>query len=59
MEFRAWTSFVDVVKRFQGNRPAEIYNELVEKLLKSLQDIGASMSIKFHILHSHLEKFLG
>ena len=30
----------------------------MEKLLKSLQDIGANMSIKVHFLHSHLDKFL-
>ena len=32
--------------------------ELVEKLLKSHQDIGANMSIKVHSLHSYLDKFL-
>ena len=29
----------------------------MEKLLKSLQDIGADMSIKVHFLHSHQDKF--
>ena len=48
LELRAWTSFVDVVKNFLGNRRAENYKEFVEKLLKSLQDIGANMSIKVH-----------
>ena len=32
--------------------------KLVEKLLKSLQDIGTNMSIKVHFLYSHLDKFL-
>ena len=56
MELCTWTSFVDVVKNFLGNHWAE-NKELVEKLLKSLQDIGANMSIKLHFLHSHLDKF--
>ena len=56
MELHAWTSFVDVVKNFLGNRRTENYNELVEKLLKSLQDIGANMSMKVHFLHSQLDK---
>ena len=43
LELRAWKSFVDVVKNFLG----ENYN-LVEKLLKSLQDIDANLNIKFH-----------
>ena len=29
----------------------------MEKLLKSLQNIGANMRIKIHFLHSHLNKF--
>ena len=43
LELRAWTSFVDVVKNFLGNHRAENYNELVEKLLKILQDIDANI----------------
>ena len=56
-ELHAWTSFVDVLKNFLGNHWVE-NKELVEKLLKSLQDIGTNMSIKVHFLHSHLVKLL-
>ena len=48
IELCAWTSFVDVVKNFLGNRRAENYKKLEEKLLKSLQDIGTDMTIKVH-----------
>ena len=48
---------VDVVKIFFGNRWAENYKKSVEKLLKSLQNIDANISIKVHFLHSHLDKF--
>ena len=41
-----------------GNRRTKNYKELMEKLLKSLQDIDANMRIKVHLLHSHLDKFL-
>ena len=55
-ELRACSSFVDMVKIFL--RWDENYRELVEKLLKSLQDIGSNMSIKVHLLRCHLDKFL-
>ena len=55
LELRSWKSFVDVAKNFWGNCRIEEYKELVERLLKSLQDIGANMSIKVHFLHSHLD----
>ena len=47
LKLHTWTSFVDV-KNFLGNCWAKNYKELVEKLLKSLQDINANMSIKVH-----------
>ena len=53
----AWTSFFDMVINFWNNRPDENYKELVGKLLKILQEIGANRSIKVHFLHSHLYKF--
>ena len=56
LKLRAWTLFVDEVKNF-GNNRAENYKELVEKLLKSLLDIGANISIKVHFLRNHLNKF--
>ena len=54
LELRAWTSFVDAVKNILGSHQAENYKELVEKLLKSLQDLGVNMSVKVHFLHFQL-----
>ena len=48
LELLTWTSLVDAGKNLLGNRRAENYKELVEKLLKSLQDIGTHMSINVH-----------
>ena len=56
-EFYAWDAFVKVVKNFFGNKKAFNYKELVANLLSSFEDIGAKMSIKVHILHSHLDRF--
>ena len=53
----AWTSFVDVVKTFLGNHQAENFKKIMEKQLKSLQDIGTNMRIKVHFLDNHLDKF--
>ena len=48
LELCTWTSFVDVEKNFLGNRWAKNYKEFVEKLLNSLPNIGANMSIKVY-----------
>ena len=58
LELRALTSFVDVVNDILGNHMTENYKESVEKLLKSIQDIGTNMSINVLFSHSHLDKFL-
>ena len=52
-KLRAWTSFIEVVKNFLGNRRAENFKEFVEMLLKSLQDIATNVSINVHFLHSY------
>ena len=52
LKLHAWTLFVDVVKNFLGHCRAENYKEFVEKLLKSLQDIGTNISIKVHFFTS-------
>ena len=44
-------------KNFFGNHQVKNPNELVEKLLKSLQGISADMSVKYHFLLSQLDKF--
>ena len=56
-EKRAWRSFVAVVKGFLGNNKEENYRELVDDLLKSYEEMGCRMSLKLHMMHSHLDFF--
>ena len=56
-EKRAWSSFVLVVKRFLGNYKAGNYVELVNQMLEHFRELGCTMSIKVHYLHSHLDRF--
>jgi len=53
----ACDSFKFVVKGFLGNRRAQNYEELVNNLLQSYQKLGCNMSLKIHVLHSHLDFF--
>jgi len=53
----AWSAFVETVKNFLRNRKAVNYKGIVAKLLSTLQDTGANMSIKLHFLYSHLDRF--
>jgi len=50
-EKTAWDSFKFVVKVFLGNRRAQNYEELVNNLLQSYQNLGCNMSLKVHFLH--------
>ena len=56
-ERAAWRSFVAVVQGFLGNHKAENYVELVQTLIKNYAKMGCRMSLKVHILDSHLDKF--
>lgn len=57
LEKRAWRSFVAVVRGFLGNNKEENYQELIGDLLKSYKEMGCRMSLKLHMLHSHLNFF--
>ena len=48
---------METVKNFLGNRKAVNYKGIVAELLSTLQDMGASMCIKLHLLHSHPDRF--
>ena len=56
-EFCASSAFVEAVKNFLKNRKAVKYKRIVAKLLSSLQDMGANMSIKLNFLCSHFDHF--
>ena len=53
----AWNSFVPVVHGFLGNHKAENYVQLVQTLIKNYNKMGCRISLKFHILDAHLDKF--
>ena len=57
VERAAWTSFVFVVKGFVGNHKTENYREIVDKLVDTYKSMGCRMSLKLHVLHSHLDDF--
>jgi hypothetical protein len=57
IEKRAWKCFVNVVKNFLGNHRAENYKDLINELLISYKAMGCNMSLKIHILDSHLDDF--
>jgi len=57
VEKATWDSFKFVVKVFLGNRRAQNYEELVNKLLQSYQKLGCNISLKINFLHSHLDIF--
>ena len=57
IELARWLSFVEVVQSFLGNRKADNYKDIVQKLLDNFQALGINMSIKVHFLHSHLDRF--
>jgi hypothetical protein len=44
-----------VVKGFLGNRRADNYKDLVEKLLSSYQKLGCNKSVKIQFPSSHLD----
>ena len=57
-EKRVWEAFENVCRNFLGNAISPEYEELVEELIFSYHDLGCSMSLKLHFLHSHLDFFL-
>lgn len=57
VEKRAWKSMMAVVDGFLGNNKEPNYEELVASLLKNYEKMGCRMSLKIHLLHSHLDYF--
>lgn len=56
-EKQAWESLKAVVDGFLGNNRADNYEELIETMLVSFKSMGCRMSLKLHMLHSHLDQF--
>ena len=54
---KAWDAFRVVSANFLGNIRAENYKELIEDMLSLYHKLGCSMSLRIHMLHSHLDFF--
>jgi len=57
IEKQAWMAFKSICENFLGNNKSSNYEELVNTLLLSFQNLGCNMSVKVHFLHSHLDYF--
>ncbi|GBN54611.1 hypothetical protein AVEN_39743-1 [Araneus ventricosus] len=56
-EKAAWLAFKSVCTHFLGNKKAENYEDLVGDMVKCFRVIGCNMSLKLHVLDSHLNFF--
>lgn len=56
-ELEAWQSFVLVSTNFLGNYKAPNYKELISKMMAAFKTHGTRMSLKMHLIDSHLDVF--
>ena len=56
VEPAAWNA-LKLVVAFLGNHRHEQYADMVDDILKAYEQLGARMSLKMHILHSHFDFF--
>jgi len=56
-EKAAWQYFEKVSYGFLGNFKAANFREFVQDLMDSYEQLGCNMSLKMHILFSHLDFF--
>jgi hypothetical protein len=49
--------FRDIVTKFLGNMNSSCYINTVKTMLDAFEDLGCNMSLKRHLLHSHLDYF--
>ena len=54
-EKAGWDQFCLIVKNFLGNYKSPNYVQMVTNFLQAYHELGARMSLKIHILHSHLD----
>ena len=57
VEKDAWICFAAVVQGFLGNNKEDISAELVANLVNSYDNMGCKMSMKVHMLDTHLDEF--
>jgi hypothetical protein len=56
-EKTVWDSFRLVSNNFLENIEVENYKELIEEMLSFYHKVGCNVSLKIHMLHSHLDFF--
>ena len=56
VERRAWKSFVSVVEGFLRNHKADNFRNIVEELVDVYEKMGCRISLKLHVLHSHIDE---
>ena len=54
MELQAWKNLKAVIQQFPRSNRASNHEQLVTDMLDAFQKLGCKMSVKMHILHSHL-----
>jgi hypothetical protein len=57
LEQKAWNSFKWLCENFLGNKKSPNYEDGVKTLLNAYAAMGCRMSLKVHMLHSHLDFF--
>ena len=53
----AWISYKEIVEHFLGNSKSPKFENIVENLMRACKNLGCNMSLKMHLLHSHLSFF--
>ena len=56
-ELNAWRCLKEVCQNYLGNYKAPDHVEIVERMLDSFHALKCNMSLKIHLLHSHLDFF--
>ena len=56
-EKEAWEALKLVVAHFLGNHKTSNYKEVVDNMLEAYRNMGCNMSLKMHVLYSHIDFF--
>lgn len=56
-ERQTWLSVKAVIDNFLGNRKSRNYKYLIDTMLENFQEMKVNMSLKIHMMHSHLDFF--
>ena len=56
-EKKAWKSFMTVSEDFLGNNRTDDYAAKVKQMISDFRAMGASLTVKLHLLHAHLDRF--